>query len=334
MPFSGLRGGIPYPAERTKPANSDLQECFGPDSLESKTRRAPLWIEPTARMPPLPRSQFLETRDGIRLHALVWRAGEAHTDRVESPVVLLHGGGANAHWWDHLANALSTRQPVYALDFRGHGDSEYPESRHVGAFNDDLEDFVGWLAREDVILIGHSMGAAVALDHASRFPATRALVLVDLSRGGNPTTGRRARLALSLRRTYRTRAEAIERFRFLPESSHASEALRAVIGGHSVREEANGRFGYKFDPAWFSLPSRPRPDLAALLCPTLLVRGSESLLLTNDAALAFAREVATARLVEIVEAGHHVLVDQPERLLAEIASFVATLPAATNSSSS
>lgn len=288
-------------------------------------------------MPPLPRSQFLEARDGIRLHALVWHGDEAHTDRVESPVVLLHGGGANAHWWDHLAyalSALSTRQSVYALDFRGHGDSEYPQSRHVGAFNDDLEDFVGWLAREDVILIGHSMGAAVALDHASRFPATRALVLVDLARGGNPTTGRRARLALSLRRTYRTRAEAIERFRFLPESSRASEALRAAIGGHSVREEANGRFGYKFDPAWFSLPSRPRPELGALRCPTLLVRGSESMLLTSDAAQAFARELETARLIEIAEAGHHVLVDQPERLLAEIASFVATLPAATHSSSS
>jgi pimeloyl-ACP methyl ester carboxylesterase len=279
-----------------------------------------------SQTPSLPESEHFQTRDGIRLHTLVWRWDAAHPDRGDSPVVLLHGGGANAHWWDHLAPALTAHHPVYALDFRGHGDSEYPESRRVGAFNDDLEALVAWLAREDVILIGHSLGATVALDHASRFPATRALVLVDLARGGNPSTGRRARLALSLRRTYRTRADAIERFRFLPESSHASEALRAAIGSHSVREEANGRFGYKFDPAWFALPSRPRPDLRALRCPTLLVRGSESTLLTAEAALAFAGEVPTAHLVEIADAGHHVLVDQPERLLVAIERFLAGLP--------
>jgi pimeloyl-ACP methyl ester carboxylesterase len=281
-------------------------------------------------MPPAPpRSELFETHDGIRLHTLVWRGSAGDPERDESPVVLLHGGGANAHWWDHLADRLAARRPVFALDFRGHGDSEYPEVRRVGAFNDDLEDFVGWIGREDVILIGHSLGAAVALDHATRFPATRALVLVDLARGGQPATGRRARLALSLRRTYRTRAEAIERFRFLPESSHASETLRAAIGAQSVREEPDGRFGYKFDPAWFALPGRARPDLTTLRLPTLLVRGGESTLLTPEAARSFLEEVASARLVEIADAGHHVLVDQPERLLAAVESFLGDLAATT-----
>ncbi|MEZ4282367.1 MAG: alpha/beta hydrolase [Myxococcota bacterium] len=237
--------------------------------------------------------------------------------------MLLHGGGANAHWWDHLAHRLATRHPVHALDFRGHGDSEYPATRRVGAFGDDLEGLAAWLGRDDLVLIGHSLGATVALDHASRHAATRAIVLVDLARGGAPATGRRARLALSLRRTYRTRDEAIERFRFLPESSHASEALRAAIGAHSVREEPDGRFGYKFDPGWFALPPKPRPDLARVTCPALLVRGSESTLLTPEAARDFASEVKDARLVEIPEAGHHVLVDQPGRLLACIQAFIA-----------
>ena len=272
-----------------------------------------------------PRSEQFETRDGVRLHTLVWPADPDFGARAESPVVLLHGGGANAHWWDHLANRLATRHPVYALDFRGHGDSQYPATRRVGAFGDDLEGLAAWLARDDLVLIGHSLGAAVALDHASRHASTRAIVLVDLARGGAPATGRRARLALSLRRTYRTRAEAIERFRFLPESSHASEVLRAAIGAHSVREEPDGRFGYKFDPGWFALPAKPRPDLARLRCPTLLVRGSESTLLPSDAAQSFVDEVKSARLVEIPEAGHHVLVDQPERLLACLEAFLAGL---------
>jgi len=285
-------------------------------------------IESTARMSSAPTSRSFEARDGVRLHVLSWQGADAMAIAHDAPpIVLLHGGGANAHWWDHLARPLAGTRPVHALDFRGHGDSDHPAARHVGAFNDDLEDLVAWLGREDVVLVGHSLGAAVALDHASRFPATRGLVLVDLALGGDPTAGRRARLALSLRRTYRTRAEAVERFRFLPESSHASEALRAAIGAHSVREEADGRFGYKFDPAWFGLPSRPRPGLERIGCPTLLVRGSESTLLTAAAAAEFVGRLRAGRLVEIADAGHHVLVDQPERLLDAIEAFLDGPPA-------
>jgi pimeloyl-ACP methyl ester carboxylesterase len=266
-----------------------------------------------------PTSRFLAARDGVRLHVLSWQEA---APRDASPLVLLHGGGANAHWWDHLARPLARARPVHALDFRGHGDSDHPTARHVGAFNDDLEDLVAWLGREDVAIVGHSLGAAVALDHASRFPATRGLVLVDLAVGGDPAAGRRARLALSLRRTYRSRAEAVDRFRFLPESSHANEALRARIGAHSVREEGDGRFGYKFDPAWFGLPSRPRPALDRIRCPTLLIRGCESTLLTHAAAVAFVGGLLAGRLVEIPAAGHHVLVDQPELLLAALEAFL------------
>jgi pimeloyl-ACP methyl ester carboxylesterase len=264
------------------------------------------------------------TRDDVWLHGLLWEPDEP--DPSASPIVLLHGGGANAHWWDHVASALARRGPIYALDFRGHGDSAYPEERRVGAFNTDLEGLVEMLGREDVQLVGHSMGAAVALDHASRFQSTRSLVLLDPARGSAHGSRRRARLALTLRRTYPSFEEARARFRFLPESAHPSEDLRRSIAGHSVREEPDGRFGYKFDPGWFALPSRPPPDPADVRCPTLLVRGSESSLLSPRAALELVDQLAFGRLVEIEEAGHHVLLDRPDRLLEALHAFFDTLP--------
>jgi pimeloyl-ACP methyl ester carboxylesterase len=269
-----------------------------------------------------PRSLRFDAESDVELHCLEW--APLPEAKARAPIILLHGGGANAHWWDPLAGPLSRHGPVYALDFRGHGDSSYPDTRRVGAFNDDLEALIRWLGREDVIVIGHSLGAAVALDHASRFPRTRAIALVDLARGSSKGSRRRARLALALRNTYRTRAEAIERFRFLPESSHASEALRRYVAEHSVREEANGRFGYKFDPAWFSLPTRPRPDLSRILCPTLLIRGGESALLSTEAGLEFIRQLEAGRFVEIPNSGHHVLIDQPEALAAALEELLAT----------
>jgi pimeloyl-ACP methyl ester carboxylesterase len=221
-----------------------------------------------------------------------------------------------------MAGELAKNGPVYALDFRGHGDSSYPQDRFVGAFNIDLESILSWIGREDVFLVGHSMGAAVALDHASRFPATRAIALVDLARGGPPGGGRRARLALAHRRSYRSREDALARYRFLPESSHPDESIRSYIAEHSVRTEPDGRFGYKFDPRWFSLPSRPRPDLSTVDCRTLLVRGADSPLLGSEAARDFVSQLPVARLVEIPDAGHHVLIDQPARLTQVLNDFI------------
>ncbi|MBW2726297.1 MAG: alpha/beta hydrolase [Deltaproteobacteria bacterium] len=275
-------------------------------------------------MPATARAIRVEAEDGVVLHCLEWTS--ISSSRATAPVIALHGGGANAHWWDHLAAQIAIQRPVYALDFRGHGDSDYPEERRLGAFNDDLEALLGWLCREDVFLFGHSMGAAVALDHASRFGATRGIALVDLARGSGRGSRRRARLALSLRRSYRTRSEAVERFRFLPETSRADESLRRHIAEHSVRPESDGRFGYKFDPGWFSLPSRPRPDLAQIRCPTLLIRGGESGLLSAEAALEFSSQLRACRFVEIPEAGHHVLIDQPEALLSALEDFMDERP--------
>jgi pimeloyl-ACP methyl ester carboxylesterase len=267
----------------------------------------------------LPRTiRFTNDRcEGVTLHALEW--GEP----TQPALVLLHGGGANAHWWDHIAPALADRHHVIALDFRGHGDSDHPDELATGAFNVDLEALLIHLDVEDVVLVGHSMGAHVALDHAAHHSATRGLVLVDLSRGGQRRSRRVARLALALRRAYSSRDEAIERFRFIPSAEHVDEALRRRIAESSVHELSDGRWAFKFDPRWFGVPSRPRPDPADVRCPTLLVRGAESTLLSSEGAHAFVDEIPDARLLEVARAGHHVLLDRPDALIEALRGFPA-----------
>ena len=134
-----------------------------------------------------------------------------------------------------MARPLAERFQVVAPDFRGHGRSDHPEDRPVGAFNDDLEAVLGVLGRSDVILVGHSMGGHVALDHASRHPETRVLALLDIVGGARSRTRRMARLALSLRRNYASREEAIARYRFLPTAPLANEELRTAIAAASTR---------------------------------------------------------------------------------------------------
>ena len=286
----------------------------------STTDRALSRLPTTGRLaPPVEgRSEYfsIPPLTGVRLHALHW--GE----ESRSKLVLLHGGGANAHWWDHLAPSLADRFHVIALDFRGHGDSDHPEELEVGAFNRDLDALLEYLGIREVVLVGHSMGAHVALDHAARDPATRAVVLIDAARGAARRTRRTARLALLFRRSYPTREEAIARFRFHPPARAASDALRESIARDSVRQESDGRFSFKFDPRWFSIPPRTAPDLSKVRCPALILRGGESELLVHEAAEAFRDELPDARLVEIEGAGHHLQLDRPAEVLKELRSFL------------
>jgi pimeloyl-ACP methyl ester carboxylesterase len=257
-----------------------------------------------------------ETLQGTKLRVLHWG------DPAARKLILLHGGGANAGWWSHLAPALASRFHVLALDFRGHGESDYPGELVVGAFNADLTALIAHLGSPAVSLVGHSMGGHVALDHASRHPSIRSLALLDIMRGAGRRSRRSARLALALRRSYPTREEAIRRFRFVPEAQYADEALRASIAASSLREEPDGRFSYAFDPRWFGVPARPRPDLGDVRCPTLLVRGGESALLSREGAAEIADELPDVELCEIPEAGHHVQIDQPSRVLDALMGFL------------
>jgi len=254
--------------------------------------------------------------DGVTLHAL-------HRGRDDAPkLVLLHGGGANAHWWDHLAPTLAEDFHVVALDFRGHGDSDYPEHLEVAAFERDLDALLAHLNAPDAILMGHSMGAHVAVGRVAREPGPRAVVAVEFSRGGQRGERRRTRLALAARRTYASRAEAARRFQFLPAAPAADEALRADIAEHSLREEPDGRFGYKFDARWFTQGRGAAPPLERVACPTLLIRGALSTLLTSEGAAELVARIPDATLVEIAGGGHNVHLECPDEVLAAAVTFL------------
>jgi pimeloyl-ACP methyl ester carboxylesterase len=253
---------------------------------------------------------------GVALAAFHWG------DPSHPPLVLLHGAGANSHWWDHLAPQLARAFHVVALDFRGHGASDFPEALVAGAFRDDLEALLEHVGDPDAALVGHSLGAHVALGHAAACPGTRALVLLDPSRGASASRKRATRLALSLRPSYASRAEAMRRFQFLPAPARVDETLRAAIAEHSVREEADGRFGFRFDPRWFGVPDRERADPHRVAAPTLILRGAESPLLTAEGAAELAREIPNAELVEVPGAGHHLQLERPEACLAALEPFL------------
>jgi pimeloyl-ACP methyl ester carboxylesterase len=113
---------------------------------------------------------------------LAYRIAPSATLPSAGTIVLLHGLASNLTRWSEFVEQTSLTQhwDVLRVDLRGHGGSETRRGLSLERWCGDLAALLDREQRKDVLLIGHSLGAQVALHFAARYPArTRALVLID-----------------------------------------------------------------------------------------------------------------------------------------------------------
>ena len=262
------------------------------------------------------------TLNGLRFHFLDWGTAGC------PPLLLLHGGAQTAHSWDEVAPDLARDHHVLALDQRGHGDTDWaPAGKYrrddfvadVLAFLDDRD----W---RDATLVALSLGGLNAIAFAAAHPQRmRGLVVVDVTPTVAPAGGAAIRAQLA-DRDFPTFEEAVARaLAFNPRRTRANieERLR-----HALRQGADGRWGYKFDPGIGSGGleadfERLWDQVREIRCPTLLVRGAESAILARESAARFLRELPGATLAEVPGAGHSVMGDNPTGFVAAVRPFLA-----------
>ncbi len=94
------------------------------------------------------------------------------------PLVLVHGAGGNLMHWPGELRRLPG-QTVYALDLPGHGKSDGAGRTEISAYAEVVREFAEVLALPAFVLAGHSMGGAIAIECALRYPGRLAgLILV------------------------------------------------------------------------------------------------------------------------------------------------------------
>jgi pimeloyl-ACP methyl ester carboxylesterase len=130
--------------------------------------------EARQQMPTKPvRDDFIEANN-LTFHYVQW--GEHGT-----PVLCIHGLTANAYCFESIADVLTADHSVFAYDLRGRGDSDKPVRGYsVPLHAADLNGIIDVLKLERPVLIGHSLGALIALYFAAHYPdKLRKLVLID-----------------------------------------------------------------------------------------------------------------------------------------------------------
>jgi pimeloyl-ACP methyl ester carboxylesterase len=253
------------------------------------------------------------TRGGTELVYWMWPG-------AGPPTLLLHGIGNYGRYWDLFAEAVGGRLKLVAPDARGHGESGRPADGYGPA--DFTADAIAVLDAVDIdraVVVGHSMGGLHSINLAARHPErVRALVIVDASPEPLPEGAERAQRLLTGRPArFRDRAEARAYLeRTSPDYPSAVYENRLAF---AFREE-NGELVWRSDAAALGrivtrrMPTDDRWDaLAAIICPTLVVRGTRSNVLSEDVAQEMVRSLADGRLMEL-DAGHNVPLDRPREL--------------------
>jgi len=246
-------------------------------------------------------------------------------------VVFLHGIGDHARVWDAIALALPSDICSLCVDLRGHGDSSWSQHGEYarGDFGRDVEVVLQDLGPAPIALVGHSLGAWLALRYAALHGERLvALALLDVGLRVETSVAQRLREGLVREATSFASLESyLEHVRgryWLAEPAALEAFARA-----SVRHDDELGVMPKLDPAARSV-LRDRDafgdvwaDLRRIACPTLVLRGAGSAVLSRQTA----REMVDAHLpnghlVEVPRAGHALLLDNPSETRRAVLDFL------------
>jgi pimeloyl-ACP methyl ester carboxylesterase len=276
--------------------------------------------------------------DGVDIEVLAWG------DPREPGLLLLHGFSAHADWWSFVAPQLATHRRVVAMSFSGMGHSGWRDAYSLEQYAREaltvMDSGKLFDAAHPPVVIGHSFGSFVAR-RVAQVAGERlgGIVVVDGALAvdenddaydGVPARGHRHRI-------YPELSQAIARFRFSPPQSCQSPWIVEHLARTSLRsimgESGQSGWSWCFDPDLRAkidgLPSAAL--LTAPVCPVSMVVGERSPLMTPSRRALLRRVTPSVTpWIEIPDAGHHVMVDQPLALVAALrAQLEAWQPAAT-----
>ncbi len=287
---------------------------------------APGWFEEAVAAPY--ETEWTEC-EGARIHYQRWG------DRSKPGVLLVHGNGAHAHWWDFIAPYLTHDYHVVAMTFSGMGDSDWRPNYTMDLFAREqlaVCQAAGLFDHaEKPIIIAHSFGGFVTIvtgaDYGDRFTG---IVILD-SPVNPPDRPRHGPPTVRGGKVYPSLEAALARFRLAPPQPCENHYVMDYIARWSLRKrplpDGGGEgWAWKFDPSiWqhFTVSRPPQDLLRATRCRIALMKGDKSALFDNDI-----REYMTellggqAPFVEIPEARHHVMLDQPLAVVAALRTLL------------
>ena len=264
-------------------------------------------------------------------HRVAYREwGEAGNRNV---LVCVHGLTRNGRDFDTLASALADRFRILCPDMPGRGDSEWLRDPNDYAFPTYLTALTAMLAHahaKRVSWVGTSMGGLLGMVMAAQpeTPIDR-LVMNDVGPVIEPAALARIATYVGQDPVFDTFAALEAHIREVSAPfGRLSDAQWEALSRSTARQLPDGRWRLKYDPA-ISVPFRASssqpadlwPLWDAIRCPTLLLRGAESDLLSSNTAAAMRSRGPRPEMVEFAGVGHAPMLLTEEQI-APVAAFL------------
>jgi len=275
---------------------------------------------------------------GAKIETIVW--GE----RGKPGILFLHGNGAHADWWSFIAPFFASDHRIAAISWSGMGGSEWRKQYSLDLFAEEAmkcAEAAGlFSAEKQPVIVGHSFGGfPTIVCGALDGKRLRAAVLVDVPLWSpeqrKDRREKRGKLPPARPvRVYPNLEAGIARFRFAPPQTCENLFIADYIARTSLKTvEAKGGepagYSWKFDPyLWREFQMGDVTQmLTNIQCPISIVWGARSKLLAGKL-VEYAVSLAPkgSPLLEIPEADHHVMVDQPLAFVAGLRGLLAGWP--------
>ncbi len=226
------------------------------------------------------------------------------------PLVYLHGAGGTHQHWLYQVRGLP-RTPTYALDLPGHGQSTGPGYDSIQAYADWLVAFLDAAGLDQIVLAGHSMGGAIALQAALQHPGRVAgLVLI--------ATGARLRVAPGLLDAIRQDLTAA--IGLMGDWAYGPEALPEMVRlGQRQLAAAGPEILYGDFQACDGFNVLDR--LGEISAPTLILCGTLDRMTPTKYSTYLRDNIRGASLVLVEGAGHMLMIENPGAVAGALAAF-------------
>jgi pimeloyl-ACP methyl ester carboxylesterase len=235
-------------------------------------------------------------------------------------LIMIHAAGSNGHAWHYQYEALGAAHSPIAPDLPGHGRSSGVEAlSSVADYTDFVIAFADALKIDSAVFVGRSMGGAVAIDLAARYPErVQGLVLMATA----------AKFNIPPERIEQWRAVTMGRIgQPFTNDGYSAKTIaekRAVIQegwGEQIRTDPRTRWGDIVGASQVDL----RDQLSRVVAPTLILAGADDQITPPADAELIEHGIKGARLEVIADAAHNLTTERPTEVNGAVEKFLADL---------
>ena len=262
-------------------------------------RAEPQWMNlpATPSLPSSSESGYAKV-NGVKIWYAVFGKGQ--------PVVLLHGGLANANYWGDLVPALSSEYQVIVMDSRGHGrSSRNDEPLGYDLMASDVLALMDFLKIEKAALVGWSDGAIIGLDIAIHHPE-RLTKLFAFAANSDP--------------------DGVADISQSPVFNAYMERAKSEYAGLSATPKEYDAFMAQVTKMWETQPHFSADDLKSIRTPTWIVDGDHDEAIKRTNTLYMADQIPGSGLLIQPKVSHFSFLQDPAQFNADVLHFLKQAP--------